>query len=373
MRGGLRFGALFIFLVLAAGSAGRTRADDERPREDASRFKLIQGWVIGYDPTETAVILHTGDGGSTWVEQGDRSLWTGFIGLDISAVDGQTAWAALGSNTEGKILHTRDGGDSWMEQTLPENVGPIKQVKGLSRKVAWAVSLGGTVLHTESGGSRWKVVEHPWIPITQVNRMDVLGLVNADIRIVDFRGGRWGMIHSPNNGRTWRRELVDFYDDDGSRPGLHMTCSSSRQVAWCLPWWSGELFRTQDGGDSWVSLGMISGPNDVDDMCSPTSDTLWAVQNLSGNSSGLIFHVRVENGGLAVEPFNPEPLYIKEGITCSDDLHAAAVGSKGASADPGLPQGIILMTEDGGLTWTSQSVPTNDVTFWKVSFVGARR
>ncbi len=151
-------GVLFVFLVLAAGSGGRTRADDERPREDASRFKLIQGWVIGYDPTETAVILHTGDGGSAGVEQGDRSLRTGFIGLDISAVDGQTAWA---------------------------------------------VSLGGTVLHTESGGARWKVVEHPWIPITQVNRMDVLGLVNADIRIVDFRGGRWRMIHSPNNGRIW--------------------------------------------------------------------------------------------------------------------------------------------------------------------------
>lgn len=101
-------------------------------------FKLIQGWVIGYEPTDTAVILHTGDGGSTWVEQGDRSLRAGFNGLDISAVDAQTAWAALGSDTEGKILHTRDGGDSWMEQTLPQGVGPIKQIKGLSRKVVWA-------------------------------------------------------------------------------------------------------------------------------------------------------------------------------------------------------------------------------------------
>jgi photosystem II stability/assembly factor-like uncharacterized protein len=133
------------------------------------------------------------------------------------------------------------------------------------------------------------------------------------------------------------------------------------------------ILHTRDGGRTWVTLGMMSGPNDLDDMCSPTPETIWAVQNLGGQSGGLIFHVRVEDGHLAVEQFEPEPLYIKEGITCTDDLHAVAVGSKAAQVDPDLPQGIILMTEDGGLTWTSQSVPTNAVSFWKVSFVGARR
>lgn len=359
--------------LCASGSPIVAPASQGGVREEASGIPLRKGWVIGYDPADTAVILHTRDGGRTWVEQGDRSRWAGYNGNDISAVDGQTAWAALGSVEEGKILHTRNGGKRWKEQRIPEGVGPIKQIKGLSRRLAWAVTVDGTVLRTKDGGAKWKIVEHSGVPLTQVNRMDALGVKNSDVRIVDEQGGRWGMVHARDNGKTWRREWVDYFDDDGSRTGLHMTCSHSREVAWCTTWWSGELFRTTDGGDTWVSLGMMSGPNDVDDMCSPTPDTLWAVQNLSGNSSGLIFHVRVEGGQLSVEQFNSNTYYIKEGITCSDDLHAVVVGSLAAEADPGLPQGIILRTDDGGATWTEQSAPTDDVSFWKVSFVGAWR
>lgn len=373
MRRGLLCLVVLGALALSAGYAQDVRAEGESPREEASRQALRKGWVIGYDPTDTAVILHTRDGGHTWVEQGDRSLWTGYNGFDISAVDGQTAWAALGSETEGKILHTRNGGKRWKAQRLPDGIGPVKQIKGLSRSVAWAVTIDGTVLRTRNGGAKWKVVEHPGVPITQVNRMDALGAKNSDVRIVDEQGGRWGMVHTQDNGKTWRREWVDYFDDDGSRPGLHMTCSHSREVAWCTTWWSGELFRTTDGGDTWESLGMMSGPNDVDDMCSPTPDTLWAVQNLSGNSSGLIFHVRVQDDQLSVEQFNPTTLYIKEGVTCADDLHAVVVGSRAAEADPALPMGIILRTDDGGTTWVEQSIPVDDVTFWKVSFVGAWR
>ncbi len=369
-----RFLPVFVaVLFLTAGGGLDAAAWEGGATPEVSGRPLRKGWVIGYDPTVTAVILHTRDGGQTWVEQGDRSLWAGYNGLDISAVDGQTAWAALGSDAEGMILHTRNGGKKWKAQRLPEGIGPVKQIKGLSRTVAWAVTMDGTILRTKNGGAKWKVVEHPGVPITQVNRMDALGPKTSDVRIVDEQGGRWGMVHTQDNGRTWRREWVDYADDDGSRPGLHMTCSHSRQVAWCTTWWSGELFRTTDGGDTWESLGMMSGPNDVDDMCSPTPDTLWAVQNLSGNSSGLIFHVRVQNGQVAVEQFNPNTLYIKEGVTCAEDLHVVVVGSRAAEADPTFPMGIILRTDDGGLNWTEQPTPVDDVVFWKVSFVGAQR
>ena len=138
------------------------------------------GWAIGWDEKYTAAIAHTADGGLTWQAQGDLSAWTGVQGNDISAVDDQTAWAALGSGGPGDasaaILHTTDGGATWVTQTIPVGLsGGMKSVKGLSRGEAWAASLTGTILHTIDGGNTWNVVPHPTAPITQVNRMDAMG------------------------------------------------------------------------------------------------------------------------------------------------------------------------------------------------------
>jgi len=331
------------------------------------------GWVIGSDTNETAVILHTVNGGKTWSVQGENSQWQGYWGSDISAVDGKTAWAALTGTAGGKILHTGNGRD-WYEQALPGGVGPIKQVKGLSRHIAWAVSLDGTVLHTVDGGRTWEVVPHPDVTIGQVNRMDVRGRRNADIRIVDEQGGRWGMIHSQDNGETWRREFVDYDPGPPVIPGLHMVSAHSRRVAWCASWFSGELFRTKDGGDHWESAGTISGPNDLDDMASPSSRTLWTVQNLSGNSGGRIFHVRLKKSGkLVVHAFDPTHQHIFEGISASNDRHAVVVGSRAVGVPESVPLGVIVKTSNGGKTWTNQPLPVDDVAFWKVSFVGAWR
>jgi hypothetical protein len=57
------------------------------------------------------------------------------------------------------------------------------------------------------------------------------------------------------------------------------------------------------------------------------------------------------------------------------DEIAWAVGFKMPWLEPDLPLGEIYYTKDGGVTWQSQTLPSDalDVNFWKVSFVGARR
>jgi photosystem II stability/assembly factor-like uncharacterized protein len=358
--------------VLAIGGGPEPAGPGYLVGEEASGPALTKGWVVGTDTAGRGVILHTSDGGKEWCEQGDRSRWMGYWGADVSAVDGQVAWAALEGPVTGMVVHTRNGGKTWVEQPVPAGVGPIKQVRGLSRKVAWAASIDGTILHTTNGGKVWEVVAHPSVPIGQVNRMDARGVHNSDVWVVDETGGRWGMIHTQDNGRTWRQEFVD-YPPYAPSNGLHMVCAYSRSVAWCAAWDLGILYRTTDGGEVWSEAGELSGPNDIDDMCSPTAETVWAVQNLSGDSGGTIFHARLSGGQLEVHSFDPTHQHIFEGITCSDDRHAVVVGSRAVGVDPSLPLGVILATKDGGATWADQPLPVSDVAFWKVSFVGARR
>jgi photosystem II stability/assembly factor-like uncharacterized protein len=379
--------SLFLFAVFALLVTTTVGASGP---ETPLRF----GWVIGNTRAEgggagSVSILHTRNGGLKWTEQLERSEWAGFGGNDISAVDRLTAWAALNSpDGDGVILHTTNGGSTWTAQALPDGVDEIKNIKGLSRQEAWAVSLKGTILHTTDGGETWNIVEHSSVPIERVNRMDVIGCVdphiavkpgknrlmsNANIWIVDEfpEDQASGMIHSLYtlyNGQLWRQENVPNPPDNG----MHMVSAYSPRVVWAATTLYSFLYRTLDGGESWEEVADVKGgPNDLDDMCAVSSDTVWVVQNLSGNQ-GAIRHARVFDAGEPViRDFDPVSGYAYEGLTCVDDQTALAVGQN--FEDPSYPAGVIVSTTDGGDSWTRHSIPFSDVGFWKTSFVGARR
>lgn len=356
-------------------------------RPDSNR--LINGWVIGNSKDDSgnrsATILHTRDSGRTWRVQVGKQEWPNYNGNDISAVDSCTAWAALGSAESGLgiVLHTTNGGWTWEEQTLPESVDQIKGIKGLTRHEAWAVSLGGKVLHTTDGGKVWSIVEHPDITIHQVNRIDAIGYrklpswsglfankdpINANVWIADDQGGKSGMIHTLYNGEVWRQEEVPF---DVST-GVHMVKAYSLRVVWAAAWGDSRLFRTTDGGETWEKVAEVGGPDDIDDMCAPTADSVWLVLNKSGNSGG-IFHVQLRDGEQPeIHEFNPAQNYVYEGLTCTDDQSVLVVGYR-ALPDDSAPNGVIVSTNDGGQNWVKHHVAVDDVDFWKTSFVGARR
>ena len=332
------------------------------------------GWAIGYREDNTAAILHTENGGLIWEEQGDPSLWKGMTGNDISAVDEQTAWAAVGSDETGAILHTDDGGVNWELQRLPEGVTDVmKGIKGLSREVAWAVTLTGIVMQTLDGGETWTVIPHDGIAIKQVNRMDAKG---DEIWIADYGSGEKGMIHSPDFGQTWYRETLNNPDPSQNGFGPMAVSIVDSQVAWAATRPDANIFRTLDGGNVWrLDAPDVSDPNDLDDICAPDADTVWAVQNRSGGGGGNIIRVQLADGKVISDIMSPKnyTAYEYEGVTCFDENTAWVVGIQLIRAFPDLPAGIILHTTDGGKNWTRQTMWVTDVGLWKVSFVGAHR
>lgn len=328
------------------------------------------GWTIGWDQNNTAVILNTTDSGQTWKSQGDRAEWEGFTGNDISAVDGLTAWAALGAAdlTDGMILYTSDGGLTWEIQSLPEGVqDPIKGIKGLSRDEAWAVSLHGIILHTVDGGQIWDVVPHPDVQIIEVNRIDAVA--PYDVWIADHMSGDMGMVHSADGGQTWRKE---HWPDVNPLGGPLAVSAVSALVVWGAVNAQADLYRTLDGGDTWgIAAPRLGGANDFDDVCAISAHMVWAVLNVD-DGGGEIFRVGLEQGKVISDHWKPNPAYQYEGITAYDAHTAWVVGYPHARADTELPSGIILHTKDGA-NWTSQKLPSDDVELWKISFVGAHR
>ncbi len=359
------------FLVLAVlGVLLQISGCDYSTEEKVSTQSV--GWAIGSRSDETAAILHTANGGKTWEEQGNPALWNGMAGNDISAANEWTAWAAVGSpDVGGAILHTEDGGFTWKVQTLPDGVYEmVKGIKGISWREAWAVTIGGTVMHTTDAGENWEVVPHPEVNINQVNRIDVLG---NDIWIADFGSAEGAMVHSADSGLTWRLEpLPDIDLVQGGPMGVSIVSS---RIAWSAVKTNANLYRTVDGGDTWsMDAPAVSGPNDIDDICASNADTVWAAQNIGGFSGGRIIRVYLSDGKFVSDTTDPmNGNYQYEGVTCFGGKTAWVVGFKSLRADPGLPEGVILHTKNGGAKWVNQALPVSDISLWKVSFVDAHR
>jgi len=74
------------------------------------------GWVCGRRGT----VLHTADGGKTWVRQNSN---TGFTLSSICFVDSQNGWAV---GDEGVIIHTENGGKTSEKQKSPVPVALMK-------------------------------------------------------------------------------------------------------------------------------------------------------------------------------------------------------------------------------------------------------
>jgi photosystem II stability/assembly factor-like uncharacterized protein len=362
----LFFFVLTVFFITTTGSVS------------AFDSPLKVGWVIGDDDNNNAVILHTKNWGRKWVVQGKWASESG--GMDISAVDKQTAWASLDSpEGKGMILHTTNGGVTWKEQKVPDDVDQIKSIKGLTRHEAWAVSLTGTILHTTDGGENWIEVDSG-IDMKSVNRIDAIGFrdlrtgkISANVWIADhyedddFEKRKRGMIHTLYNGEIWRQEYVPL--ENPGDPLVHMVSAYSPRVAWSAEYAVANLFRTVDGGETWNKVA-TAGHNDIDDLCAYSADAVWAAKYESWQD-GSIYHVRVfDAGDPEVRPFRPASGYAYGGLTCVDDQTALVVGY---TWDPELPKGVIASTTDGGDNWVPHPLPVDDVRFWKVSFVGGHR
>lgn len=89
---------------------------------DSDEARTEVGWIVGLPVGDGyGVILHTKDGGNTWVRQGAPGTIPD-VSFGIRALDDQDAWlVGEMDGGYGVILRTLDGGNTWVEQKSPVN------------------------------------------------------------------------------------------------------------------------------------------------------------------------------------------------------------------------------------------------------------
>ncbi len=195
------------------------------------------GWTCG----RWGCILHTTDGGKTWVRQ---KSGTDYTLSSIFFVDPKKGWAV---GDGGTILHTTDGGKNWVRQKSPVPYFLMK-VYFVTPLKGWIVTEQTHILSTDDGGNTWYI---------QFKDVD---LILKSISFCDlFHGwavGEYGFIyHTRNGGKSWEKQAgkVKISEVTGDIEGgnfLFDVMAISPKIAWAIGI-EGYVIKTVDGGKTW--------------------------------------------------------------------------------------------------------------------------
>lgn len=195
---------------------------------DARRGWAVGGWGVAPGREARGVILHTEDGGNTWVSQ--NANLTGTFLHSVDFVDANTGWAV---GWPGVVLKTTDGGGTWTSQTsgTGEDLRSVAFVDGQS---GWVVGYDGTILHTSDGGTTWNL-----------QSSGTLGALYA-VDFVDARTG-WAVgekgliLKTIDGGLTWESRSVAIADN------FFGVTFMDRQRGWVVGG-TRDILYTPDGG-----------------------------------------------------------------------------------------------------------------------------
>jgi photosystem II stability/assembly factor-like uncharacterized protein len=195
------------------------------------------GWACGYWGT----ILHTPDGGKTWVSQKST---TDYPLTSIHFVDPQYGWAV---GDGGTILSTKDGGTTWTPQKSPEPIF-LMGVYFANRQKGWAVGERMTIIATVDGGATWQ---------TQFKGEDyVLKSVSFADEKNGWAVGEYGFIYHTTDGKTWKHEAgsFGFSQETGQIVGgnfLFSVTAVDQKTAWAV---GIDGYVTMTNGKTWQTI-----------------------------------------------------------------------------------------------------------------------
>jgi len=183
-------------------SGGQSLASADPIFYDVKFTDAQHGWIVG----EFGKIMHTEDGGETWKEQ-ERSLMEGtgiFDLLDLPtlfSVHMNNAESGVAVGLEGKIARTADSGQRWAFDEVQVDVplvDPLFKVMELPDGSSWATGAAGEVLRREPGETAWKRAKLGQDVLTWLH-----GISFSDVQNGWLVGGYGLIFRTTDGGKSW--------------------------------------------------------------------------------------------------------------------------------------------------------------------------
>ena len=313
--------ALAPLLSFAQGSWDIIDVPTDRHLRSVYFTDSLYGWAVG----DTGTIIHTNDGGETWIVQ-DAGTNNGIV--NVFFLNRQLGWASSW-NFEGffgtLILKTIDGGSTWTSEPYQEDNIFMNSILFLDSLNGWMGGSPHAIVKTTDGGQSWT---QSAIDTNALAFFPVLNIYFYDDNygyacggMFDIAGVTWS---TSDGGEKW------FPIDNSDAPadeihGLHLFDSLNVLGAGGDPdlGYGVAMIRTADGGINW-DYEELSMPGNAYDLDFRNETEAWAPL---GPGQRLIYSL---DAGISWTQIpSPESSSIFDMIF-PDTLHGYAVGYNGA-------------------------------------------
>lgn len=233
--------------------------------------------------------------------------------------------------TVSAIVHTSDGGTTWTKQN--SNIsGRLQSVSFIDLNTGWAVGNSNDtnfIINTTNGGEEWLIQR--WDTDCFLNEVCFLdeSFGWAVGGFSDSYGNNEGRIlKTGDGGNTWEQQDCDtchvlnsafFVDSDNG---------------WVI---GNSIYNTTDGGQSWTEQFYDTIGFTLESVFFTDIENGWIVGNKPYPGSGIILHTTDEGNSWSFELIEKIPF----SVHFKDKDNGLISGS----------DGIILLTQDGGITW----------------------
>jgi photosystem II stability/assembly factor-like uncharacterized protein len=248
-------------------------------------------------------IMCTQNSGESWSAASLDGVFN--FPVAVSMATDQVGYLTSLTLPDPKVYRTDNGGRAWAEQVIPVvDAELLGDIFFLDENTGWAVG-GSSAIYTVDGGTNWNPSSVPSLDVGQ----QVEGVFFVDTVHGWAVGGNPGtegdeftdpvpahdgfLLRSMDGGQTWQMS------DEGYTGALHRIWFSDSQNGWAVGGGeAGLILHTGDGGDSWAEQTVPAGPmgtaDFVADVAFPDAQNGYAVGNI-GQGTPMV--LMTEDGG----------------------------------------------------------------------------
>ena len=289
---------------------------------------------------------------------------------DVFFLNDQEGWVTASQITDGYILHTSDGGATWLAYQHTWEI--FNTIAFVSPNEGVSVGLGGTHLFKITGGGAEVEEFGDGVPIADNYLLNKnLGL-SAQVNGINLTGmddGGYSFIIRTGFGDEQIAGITPIVNSGGA---TEMAFAGNKGILSVQLGGDNKVMITNDGGVSWQDypLTALEMYDEIKNICVFNNDVIWMAGthldgNIPPNPDGAFVAVS-NDGGISWNRINvPQAAGFTSVAAVSTTEAYASVGYDSQQSEPKL-----YYTEDGGLSWEAITEVSGTKALTKVVFKG---
>ena len=341
------FSKIFILVLFLSFLVWSCSEDSTGPNDENGDHV---GWAIGTSDGNYGTILHTKDGGITWIRQGDSLQLPNAAFSDICIIDENTLLVVgdIQPNGNYNVFKSVDGGNTWTLSgaRVLENL-TYNGIFALDENHIWIVGEEGSIYYSTDAADSWTKIEVPQ-DYQEDNFLRIAANSKDDLWVVGDKHVNDDypiMLHTLDGGVNWeRKNPIEDLNMIEAQNGHFLGIKLFGNSVWAIGGFGKFVIRSADNGVTWEDITESGGNCDANDIFLLSETEAYMVADYGGIYS-------TNDAGMRWTEYYANTNNWVVGIAILNNINIWICGCPGGSYETS----VIKYSADAGATWQDQT------------------